>query len=88
MRRLATTRRFERDLKRLRKRGKDLDTLFLVIEKQRLGEALEPRYRPHALAGQWRPFWELHVEPDWLLIYKATDEVLHLARTGTHTDLF
>jgi addiction module RelE/StbE family toxin len=29
-----------------------------------------------------------HVAPDWLLIYKVTDEEVLLARTGTHADLF
>ncbi|EJJ2912724.1 type II toxin-antitoxin system mRNA interferase toxin, RelE/StbE family, partial [Salmonella enterica] len=28
------------------------------------------------------------IEPDWLLIYKITDEVLRFERTGTHSDLF
>ncbi|MDQ3459449.1 MAG: type II toxin-antitoxin system YafQ family toxin [Deinococcota bacterium] len=88
MRQLATTKRFERDLKRMRKRGKDLDKLFHVVEKLRLGEELEPRHRPHTLTGNWKPFWELHVEPDWLLVYEPTDEVLYLVRTGTHADLF
>jgi len=61
LRRLATTKRFERDLKRLGRRGKNLDKLFLVVEKRQLGEGLEPRHRPHALTGNWQPFWELHI---------------------------
>jgi mRNA interferase YafQ len=88
LRRLATTKRFERDLKRVGKRGKDLGKLFLVVEKLRRGEELEPRHRPHALTGNWKPFWELHIEPDWLLVYELTDDVLYLVRTGTHADLF
>ena len=31
---------------------------------------------------------DCHIEPDWVLIYKLTDDELRLARTGTHTDLF
>ena len=35
-----------------------------------------------------RVLGECHVEPDWLLIYKVTDDEVRLARTGTHADLF
>ncbi len=33
---------------------------------------------------------ELHIEPDWLLIYAIKDDilVLSLTRTGSHSDLF
>lgn len=31
---------------------------------------------------------DIHIEPDWLLIYKADDENLWLIRTGSHADLF
>jgi mRNA interferase YafQ len=41
------------------------------------------------LSGEWRGFWECHIEPDWLLIYDLNDPaVLALHRTGTHSDLF
>ncbi|MFT5133043.1 MAG: mRNA interferase YafQ, partial [Gammaproteobacteria bacterium] len=29
-----------------------------------------------------------HIEPDWLLLYRITDNELQLARTGSHSDLF
>ena len=44
--------------------------------------------RAHPLKGAWNGYWECHVEPDWLLIYKVTDDEVRLARTGTHADLF
>jgi addiction module RelE/StbE family toxin len=28
------------------------------------------------------------VEPDWLLLYRVTDEALILVRTGSHAELF
>jgi mRNA interferase YafQ len=31
---------------------------------------------------------DLHIEPDWILIYTASAEHLRLERTGTHSDLF
>ncbi|MDB5522773.1 MAG: putative addiction module toxin, RelE/StbE family [Rhizobium sp.] len=36
----------------------------------------------------WKGYRDLHVEPDWLLIYRVVGEELHLVRTGSHSDLF
>jgi len=88
MRRLKTTKRFERDLKRTKKRGKQLDKLWAVVEQLLKDEPLEPRHRAHTLSGQWWSFCECHIEPDWLLIWRETEDELILARTGTHPDLF
>jgi hypothetical protein len=44
--------------------------------------------RPPPLKGEWKGYWECHVAPDWLLIYKVTNDEVRLARTGTHADLF
>ena len=49
---------------------------------------LPVRLRDHPLSGDWKDYRECHLAPDWLLIYKVTDETLYLARTGTHSDLF
>ena len=87
MRVLATS-RFERDLKRATKRGKDLDKLWSVVEAVLSGCDLPARIRPHRLSGQWSAYWECHIEPDWLLIWGHRDEALVLVRTGTHADLF
>ena len=86
--RLLTTRRFERDLKRARKRGKDIGKLHAVVETLLKGERLPPRCRAHPLSGDWKGFWECHLEPDWLLIWKQDEDALPLVRTGTHSDLF
>ncbi len=88
MRRLKTTKRFERDLKRTKIRGKQLDKLWAVVEQLLKDEPLDPRHRAHTLSGQWQSFRECHIEPDWLLIWRETEDELILARTGTHADLF
>jgi addiction module RelE/StbE family toxin len=31
----------------------------------------------------WRDFRDLHIEPDWLLIYRVENDDLQLARTGS-----
>ena len=81
--RLLTTRQFEKDLKRGRKRGKNLDTLWSVVERLLSKQPLDPRHRRHRLTGDWSPCWECHIEPDWLLVWEQENDTLILVRTGT-----
>lgn len=62
-----------------------LKAVILLLLKD---EPLEQRHRDHALKGDWIGYRDLHIEPDWLLLYRVTDTELMLARTGTHSDLF
>lgn len=86
--RLLTTRRFERDLERAKKRGKNLHKLWTVVKRLLDEQPLEARHRPHRLSGHWSGSWECYLEPDWLLIWTQEADVLILTRTGTHSDLF
>lgn len=79
---------FRRDLKRVRKRGKNIDKLKAAIIKLSAGEMLPASYRDHFLTGNYKGFRECHIEPDWLLIYRMTEAALILVRTGSHSDLF
>jgi mRNA interferase YafQ len=79
---------FRKDLKRVIKRGYDRTRLDSITDALRQGVALSAAARAHPLRGDWKGYWECHVAPDWLLIYKLSDEELFLARTGTHADLF
>jgi mRNA interferase YafQ len=88
MRTLSQTTQFVRDLKRMRKRGKDIGKLKAVVTALAGGEVLAPGYRDHALAGAWRNCRDCHLEPDWVLIYSADEDFLRLERTGSHSDLF
>ena len=80
--------RFRRDVKRVRKRGKDMDKLKLVLTMLLEQEPLPARYNDHPLKGNRKGFRDLHIEPDWLLLYRIDGTELQLARTGTHADLF
>jgi mRNA interferase YafQ len=53
-------------------------------------EVLESRYKNHKLSGTYAGCFECHIKPDWLLIYRKDEvfQLLRLARTGTHSDLF
>ena len=79
---------FHRDVKRLRERGKDTERLKALIELLLEGKPLPPQYKDHPLKLNWAGYRDAHVEPDWVLIYSATRETVHLERTGTHAELF
>jgi mRNA interferase YafQ len=85
---LYYTTRFKKDIKRLQKRGKDLRKLYDIIEKLRDNKALPVKNRAHRLTGDWKDFWECHIEPDWLLVYHYDSATLYLTASGTHSDLF
>ncbi|MDO4814917.1 MAG: type II toxin-antitoxin system YafQ family toxin [Gemella sp.] len=87
---LATTTQFRKDVKRMKKRGVKLEKLNFLIDKLLKEEVLDPKYRDHALVGNYIGFRECHIEPDWLLIYKVDKGqlILTASRTGSHSDLF
>jgi mRNA interferase YafQ len=85
---LVATTAFERDLRRIRKQGLDLDRLDAIVETLLASRPLPPRCRPHPLRGDWTGHWDCHVQPDWLLLYRLTAKELILVRTGSHSELF
>jgi mRNA interferase YafQ len=85
---VAQTKQFKKDVKRMRKRGKDFDKIKAVIDLLVAEEPLPPKNRDHKLGGNWLGRRDCHIEPDWILIYKLTEDELLLERTGTHSDLF
>ena len=88
MRSIRRDTQFKRDVKRLRKRGKELDKLKKIIQLLVKAEKLEPKLRDHQLRGLLKDCRECHIEPDWLLIYRIEGSELCLVRTGSHSDLF
>ncbi|MFA6293388.1 MAG: type II toxin-antitoxin system YafQ family toxin [Victivallales bacterium] len=88
MKKISQTTQFARDVKRMRKRGKDLTKLESIVTKLASGTSLEPMHKDHPLLGAWKPSRDCHIEPDWILIYTSDIESLRLERTGTHSDLF
>jgi mRNA interferase YafQ len=88
MRTIRRTSQFRKDVRRMKKRGKDLSRLKEVLEKIISGQQLEAKYSDHVLVGQHKGTRECHIEPDWLLIYELAQSEVVLIRTGTHEDLF
>ena len=87
---IRPTTKFQKDLKRIEKRGYNISLLTEVIKKLANGESLPEKYKDHNLSGEYAGCRECHITPDWLLIYEIADNelILYLTRTGTHSDLF
>ena len=83
-----TTGRFEKDVKLMKRRGKEMPKLRSVMQRLIEEKPLELRNRDHPLVGNYVGRRECHVEPDWLLIYKVDVGWILFERTGTHADLF
>jgi mRNA interferase YafQ len=64
MRKPSFTRQFEKDLKRMEKRGKALRKIKEVMSLLIAEEQLAERYRDHTLIGNYKGRRECHIEPN------------------------
>lgn len=87
---IQRTSQFKKDFKLAVKRGCNIEKLQNAVTILASGETLPDEYRDHPLRGNYGGYRECHIEPDWLLVYKISENVLVLTlyRTGTHSDLF
>jgi mRNA interferase YafQ len=88
MRSASYTGQFKRDVKLVEKRGKDMGKLRHVIGLLLAGQPVPREFGDHPLKGEWKPSHDLHIEPDWILIYSVDGDSVRFERTGTHSDLF
>ena len=88
MRRPDYTGQFKRDFRKMESRGKNMAKMEEVMAYLLAETPLPQRYKDHVLKGAWQSYRELHIEPDWLLVYKLVDETVLFTRTGSHADLF
>lgn len=95
MRDLVSTNAFRKSFSLMRKRGKSESKMKEAIELLLNDLPLPASYKDHPLSGRFTGFRDIHIEPDWVLIYRKKDATaespngqLHLENTGTHSDLF
>lgn len=90
MYKIVYTNRMKKDVKLMKKRGKDIEKLVNILSLLASGDPLPQQYKDHALFGNLHDFRECHIEPDWLLIYQIYEDTLILSATatGSHADLF
>ena len=80
------TNQFKKDLKLLKKRGKNVDKIIDIIVSLIWEEPLPARCREHNLSGNYAGITECHIEGDWVILYRRTDEKIGFYFTGTHSD--
>ncbi len=90
MLKITYTTSFKKDFKRVSKQGKNLILIAQVIQKISNQVTLDKKYKDHLLIGNYKGKRELHLAPDWLLIYEINQEEneLIIYRTGSHSELF
>ena len=88
---IRQTSRYKKSLKKMLKRGKDINKITAVVRTLAMGDTLPPQYKDHALSGDLEGLRDCHIENDWILLYfYSTDGklILTLTDTGSHSDLF
>ncbi|CAN5353205.1 type II toxin-antitoxin system YafQ family toxin [soil metagenome] len=83
---------FKRDMKRISAgpRHRDIHALLnAALGYLSSDTPLPPRYKDHALSGEWLGSRDCHLKFDLVLIYrKSGADLLELVRLGTHSTLF
>lgn len=81
---------FKKDYKLAKKQQKDTALLIDVINKLSRKTKLPEKLKDHKLSGIMKDYRELHLTPDWLLIYQVDYErdELKLVRLGSHSQLY
>ena len=89
---IKKTIQFKQDFKTCIKRGLNLEEFVKVLELLQNGLPVPEKYKDHPLqpSKEFKNCRELHIEPDWLLVYKYSNEslILYLVRTLSHSNLF
>ena len=90
MYRIEVSNKFKQSLKKLRKGGINLKPINDVISILSKGEILPAKYKNHPLRGNLKGYYDCHVLPDLILIYKIEKDrlVLILLDIDTHSNLF
>ena len=87
MRIVIPTTRYKKDLKKYAKHPSKMEALLKIIRKLENEEPIPKENKPHILKGDYKGYWECHVEDDFLLIWIEGD-IVDLIRLGSHSELF
>jgi mRNA interferase YafQ len=82
--------KFKKELEKCIKRGWDIAEIKVIMLALMNDETLDQKHRVHLLSGDYIGYWDCHIRPDWVLLYKLddTENTITFARIGTHSDLF
>ena len=87
MRKVKSSGKFRKDLKRYMNKPEKLQKLYSIVRLLQEGEPIPSENKPHRLTGNYAGCWECHVESDFLLIW-IDEEEIRLIRLGSHSELF
>jgi mRNA interferase YafQ len=82
----AFTNQFKKDLKLMEKRHRNMDKIYEVIALLIWGESLPEHCREHKLHGDYEGLTDCHIEGDWAMLYRKSEEKVVFYYTGTHSD--
>lgn len=87
---VETSNRYEAGLLLMLKRGAAFEEIDAIQQLLLHREQIPAKYCDHKLneSKKWKNCRELHINPDWLLIYRTDEATLELIATGTHSDLY
>jgi mRNA interferase YafQ len=87
---IITTSQFEKDVLLAKKRKKDMAEFAHILTLLENEEKIPKKYQNHKLKNVKPTTWDLHIQPDWILLYFRDDKnkIIKLVRTGSHADLF
>ena len=77
----------KKDLKLMQRRSKNMDKIFDVIALIIWGDPLPERCREHKLSGDYEGLTDCHIEGDWVMLYRKSEDRVVFYCTGTHSDL-
>ena len=83
---------YKKDYKNALKQGilgeSELVEFDKIIKALTAGQALDKRYKDHALVGDYKGCRDCHIKPNLVFIYRISLETIHFIRIGRHQDLF
>ncbi|GHT61868.1 RelE/StbE family addiction module toxin [Bacteroidia bacterium] len=84
------TNSFKRDVVNCEKSNLDLELLRTVLQILATEGKLPSKYKSHKLEGDFKGYWECHIQNDWLMVWRQIDSTLTLmlTNTGTHAYIF
>lgn len=86
---LVVSTQFKKDLKRYQNNASKLTLLKDVLSQLQQKGSVEPKHKPHQLAGEYAGCMECHIQNDFLLIWINKEEkTISLIRLGSHSELF
>ena len=85
-RKVVVQRQFRKDVRKLKKQGKDLQKLSVVMQMIEERKKLPPKHKNHHFLGAHN-IWDCHIEGDWILLYKLVENEVIFIRTGSHSEV-